>query len=114
MKKLDAANTKTDIGASSCLVLKRGHHGRFRFAMLTSEGRVSGEVRVNVAGGDRAIMQTHALDEISSLARSLTVAVAGRIAASSFEEVHHGPESKPIQRSLEIEETIEGAHHGEV
>lgn len=84
------------ISAGAHLVVKRGHHGRFRFAMMTDAGQLKGEVRVDVAL-DREAMQARALDEIATLAEALAGASSRRRGAMAPETTLDEPE--PMQAS---------------
>ncbi len=57
------------------LMVKRGHLGRYRFTLLTENGRVSGEVRIETDGAPRSEQDLLARAEILRLAARL-VAVA--------------------------------------
>ena len=58
------------------LVVKRGHLGRYRFTLLAENGRLSGEVRIEMDGAPRAEQDAHARAEILRLAGRL-VSAAG-------------------------------------
>ncbi len=53
------------------LVIKRGHLGRYRFTLLTENGRVSGEVKVDNNGISRAEQDALAREEVRQLAATL-------------------------------------------
>jgi hypothetical protein len=53
------------------LVIKRGHLGRYRFTLLTDNGRVSGEVKVQNTGVSRAEQDAFARAEVLQLAATL-------------------------------------------
>ena len=71
-----AQHVGDDVGAkrSPHLVVKRGHRGRFRFALITDEGRLTGEVVVET-GDDRDTARARAIAKIVSLAHSLSAAL---------------------------------------
>lgn len=52
-------------------VLKRGHHGRFRFTLRTPLGGIGGEVFVRGEDGTREEQEREALRRIGQLARDL-------------------------------------------
>ncbi len=56
------------------LVVKRGHLGRYRFTLLAENGRLSGEVRIEMDGAPRAEQDAHARAEILRLAGRLVSA----------------------------------------
>jgi hypothetical protein len=68
------------------LVVKRGHNGRVRFAMVTHSARLSGEVRLDVAGLSRNIIETRALDHILKLANELVINATSRLARLSGQD----------------------------
>jgi hypothetical protein len=60
------------------LVIKRGHLGRYRFTLLTENGRVSGEVRVENDGAPRAEQDAVARAEVRELAATLVASTGVR------------------------------------
>ena len=52
-------------------VLKRGHHGRFRFTLRNTLGGIGGEVFVRGEDGPRDEQEREALRRIGQLARDL-------------------------------------------
>ncbi|WP_158811172.1 hypothetical protein [Beijerinckia sp. L45] len=59
------------------LVIKRGHLGRYRFTLLTDNGRVSGEVKVENSGVSRAEQDALARAEVLQLAATLVTSTEG-------------------------------------
>jgi hypothetical protein len=53
------------------LVIKRGHLGRYRFTLLTEDGRLSGQVKVQQSGASRAEQDALARAEVRQLAAAL-------------------------------------------
>jgi hypothetical protein len=60
------------------LVIKRGHLGRYRFTLLTDNGRVSGEVKVETSGASRAEQDAVARAEVGQLAATLVASTGPR------------------------------------
>jgi len=58
-------------GDPAHFVLKRGHHGRFRFTLRNALGGIGGEVFVRGEDGPRDEREREALRRIERLARDL-------------------------------------------
>lgn len=56
--------------APSHLVIKRGHHGRYRFSLMLGTSRLSGEVRIDTTA-ERAAQDEAARIEIKRLVAAL-------------------------------------------
>ena len=85
------------------LVVKRGHHGRFRFVLLGDGERITGEVRVDVADSGRTGPRALALAKIAKLAEALLAGVATHPAideprAETVDDPTHVDQTDPRRR----------------
>lgn len=101
-------------GGSSHLVVKRGHHGRYRFVLITDGERIGGEVRVEMVDGDRDGSRSLAIARIARLAEALLVSVTSHPTVERDASAANFEGSVRIDASDRQRHTIasEGDHRG--
>ena len=97
------------------LVVKRGHHGRFRFVMLSDGEKIAGEVRVDLADSVQNGPRSLALARIAKLAEAL---LAGVTTHPAIDEVGAGNRDDPTcadPTDAWLHTIVgEGNHHGQI